>query len=120
MIPESIAVLIVSLLLLFTCLRSKHVGYAVAVLPVGFLPLVYLIMSFILYVSNGMFFGFRPAIVIAFSIVLALAVACGMVVHISGRIASKRSQFIYRIVMLVFLALLGWTYVYYSLQPLFG
>ncbi len=120
MVRESIAILVICLLLLAASLRAKHVGYALAVLPVGIIPLGHLIMSGVLFASQGQFFGVRPSVVMAFSDLVSLAVACVVVVLIGLRIQSKRNRTIYLVVLLLYTVLLGWLYLYSSLQIIFA
>lgn len=112
MVREAAAILIVEALLLITFLRRRYRPYAVAALPLCIVPAVHLLINLILYATQGQFFGVRPATVIAFADVLALAVTCVVVVLISQRLASRRGRRIYIIASLVFSFILCWAFIF--------
>ncbi|MGD9559857.1 MAG: hypothetical protein AB7V55_04535 [Oscillospiraceae bacterium] len=115
MIREGIAVLLIGVLLVFAYLRTKHYGYAVAVLPVCFIPVGHLLINLILYMTKGaFFFGIRPAVVIAFTDLLTLAITCVSIVVISRRIESKHNRRLYLAAMLAYSVLLGWAFIFSS------
>ncbi|MDL2219300.1 hypothetical protein LJC04_03035 [Ruminococcaceae bacterium OttesenSCG-928-O06] len=118
MLQESIAVLLVGVLLVVVFVRSKHYGYALAVLPVGFIPVAHLLIRSILYLAKNSFFGVRPAVVTAFADVVGLAVSVVFVMLFSTRIQAARNRKLYIVVMLAYLVLLGWAYIYNALHVL--
>ncbi|NLW77880.1 MAG: hypothetical protein GXY32_00505 [Ruminococcaceae bacterium] len=112
MVREAAAILIVEALLLVTFWRRRYHSYAVAVLPLCIVPAVHLLINLILYATQGQFFGVRPATVIAFADVLALAVTCVVVVLISQRSGSKRNRRIYVITSLIYSFVLCWAFIF--------
>lgn len=116
MIAESFAILIIGVLLLITFLHKRHPGYALATLPVFFVPAGHLIITLVLKISKDRFFGIRPFMVVAFADVLALALSCVFVVVFSKNVQSKKIRSLYLITMLAYSVLLGWAYLYNTLS----
>lgn len=120
MVAESVAILIIGVLLLVAFLRTRHYGYAVAVIPVSIIPLFNLLARGIVYATGGGFFGIRPAVVMGFINLLGLALGCALTVFVGFRIQSKRNRGVYLGVMLAYTIILGWSYIYTSLLPIFA
>lgn len=118
MIREAAAILILEALLLVAYWRKKHYSYAVAVLPICIVPAMHLLINFILYLTRGAFFGIRPAVVIAFTDVLALAVTSVLVVLASQRFESTRNRRMYVVISLVYSVLLGWAFIFENLAKI--
>lgn len=118
MIQESIAVLLVGVILLVVFIRSKHYGYALGVSPLLVLPVFHLLIRGILLATGGRFFGLRQAVVVAFVDVLAIAVTCAFIAIIGGRIQSKTNKGLYIAMMMVYSILLGWAFAFNTLKPL--
>lgn len=118
MLRESFAMLLVGVLLLGTCLRSKHYGYALAVVPVTGIPFLHLLVAGVLYLSQGAFFGVRPAIVMAFGDLMGAIISCVFVMIFSQNFQSKTSRWVYRLVMLLYILIIGWVYIFQSLSAL--
>lgn len=119
MMQESVAILVIGVLLAAVFVRSKHYGYALAVVPVLFLPVLHLLIRMVLYFSKGVFFGIRPAVITAFVDFIAIALACVFTVLFSRRIQARRTRAIYLIMMLAYTVILGWVYVFTALRILF-
>lgn len=120
MVRESVAILVVGVLLLGVFIRSRHPGYALGVLPITFIPLGHLIIRGVLYVSRQQFFGIRPAVVTAFADLLALAVSCAVIFLFGHRIQSKRNRMLYLLIMLTYTVLMGWVYIFTTISVLFA
>ena len=115
MVRESIAILIIGVIIFFMFLRSKHYGYAMACLPVFIIPVLHLIIMGVLYFSRGAFFGLTPAVAVAATDGIALLASGVLIVVFSCGIQSKRNRTIYLAIMLVYTILLGWAYIYTTL-----
>ena len=120
MIRESIAILLVCAIMLATFIRSKNFGYALAVVPVGGIPLLHILAAAAIHFFPNGVFGARPAVAMAFVDVIALAATCVVIVRIALRIQSKKNRRIYNCLMLGFTILLGWVYILNSLRALLG
>ncbi|MDL2294907.1 hypothetical protein LJC60_09850 [Ruminococcaceae bacterium OttesenSCG-928-D13] len=120
MVAESIAILLVGLLLIGSFARSKHPGYMLGALPVCIIPAAHLIIIGVLAISKQRFFGIRPAMVTAFADVVAVILSCLFIVIFSQRIQSKKNRNLYMVIMLVYTLLIGWSYIYTTVSPLFA
>lgn len=116
MVSESIAIIFVWLVLFIAFLRAKHIGYAVAVLPITFTPFMYLTARGILLLSDSWLFGTRPSVALAFINFVVVVISCAVIVIIGGHIDSKRNRRLYLVTMLSYTILLGWAYIFNSLQ----
>lgn len=119
MIREGIAVLIIVALLILVYLRKKHYGYVLAAAPLAIIPAVHLLINLVMHLNRGRFFGIRPAVVMAFTDLLALVATCVVIVIIGQRMALKRSRNIYIGFMLAYSIILGWAFIYENLEKLF-
>ena len=119
MIRESVAVLVIGVLLVVVLARAKYNSYAIGMTPILVLPVFHLIIRGILYLSKGAFFGVRQQVVIGFVDLLAVIVSGVLIMAFSQKIESKTNRRLYQIMMIVYTVVLGWAYIYNTLLPLF-
>ncbi len=117
MVTESIAILIITLFILFALLRSEHADYAVSVTPLLITPIVNLIISGLIYVLPNSALPFEANVIIIFSHIFALAVACALFVLFSNKIKNANTKKVYVIVMLGYSIILSCAYIYQLIVP---
>lgn len=120
MIPESIAILAISFLLLTSFMRSKYKKAALSILPISILPLLHLMSRGIVRLARGAVFGFRGMIVIAFVDVIAIGITCAIIVGLGHKINTRTSRRVYYFVMIGYTVIVGWVYIYTTLKPVLG
>ncbi len=116
MLPESAAILILSFLIFFIMLRSRHVGYAVAVTPLFVLPGAHLVLLGILFFTHDTVFGVRTAAIKGFVDMLAVVISVVLIAIISRRIGSSKNRKFYLLALTAYTVLLGWVFIWDSLQ----
>ncbi len=116
MLRESAAILILSLLIFFIMVRSRHVGYAVAVTPLLVLPGAHLVLLGCLYFAKDTILGVRTAAISGFVDMLAVVVTVVLIAVISRRVESSKNRKIYLLAFTAYTVLLGWVYIWESLQ----
>ncbi len=119
MLRESVAILVIGVLLVVVLARAKYYSYAIGITPMLVLPTLHLIVIGILYLTKGVFFGIRQQVVIGFVDLLAVVATGVLIMVFSPRIETKSNRRLYQIMMSVYTVLLGWAFIYNTLQPLF-
>ncbi len=119
MLRESIAILVIGLLLVVVLARAKYYNYAVGITPIMVLPALHLVIRGILYLTKGVFFGVRPQVVIGFVDLLAVVTTGVLIMLFSPKFETKTNRRLYQMMMSVYTVLMGWAYIYNTLQPLF-
>lgn len=119
MLRESVAILVIGVLMLAVLARARYYNYAVGVTPILVLPVIHLIIRGVLYLTKGAFFGVRQQVVIGFVDLLAVVGSGILIMALSQRIESKSNRRLYQIMMIVYTVVMGWAYIYNTLQPLF-
>lgn len=120
MVTESIAILVVCLLLLVAFMRSKFARGILLVLPVAVLPILHLIARAVLFFAKGSIFGVRAVVAIAFVDVIALGIACALTVFFGIKMKNKKVRNTYIILMISYSVIMAWVYIYTTLKPLLG
>lgn len=119
MIRESVAILVIGVLMLAVLARAKYFNYVVAVTPILVLPVAHLIIRGVLHLSKGAFFGVRQQVVIGFVDLLAVLGTGILIMALSQKIESKATRRVYQVMLIGYTVILGWAYIYNTLQPLF-
>ncbi len=119
MVTESIAILIITLFILFALLRSEHADYAVSITPLLIIPIINLVVSGLIFVLPSTVLPFAPNVMIVFSHILALAVSCSLFVAFSYKIKNVHTKRVYICVMVGYSFLLTCAYIYQSIIPVF-
>lgn len=118
MLVESVSILAVCLLMLVVFMRSRFSKAIFSILPIAIIPLAHILVTGVVYLAKGQVWGFRGLVVVAFIDAIALGITCAVIVYIAQKIANKLSRRLYKIVMVGYSVIIGWVYIFTTLQPL--
>ncbi len=116
MLRESIAILVLELLMVLILVRSKHPGYALSILPLAILPGAHLLVLLVQRLMGETVFGVRTAAIRGFVDMLAVVGSVLAIVLISRKIDSAKNRKLYLLALIIYTVLLGWIFIWNSLQ----
>ncbi len=118
MITESVSIIAIVLIIIFTLIRSKHADYAVSIVPTLIVPTGHIFVMAFMYVSRGFFNFARPAIIFAFADIVLLAITCALFALFSHKIKNQKTRYIYTWTMIIYSVILTWAFIYQTLNPI--
>lgn len=120
MVAESVAIVVVCVLMVVAVGKSRFPKAVAIITPVAILPVLHLLASGLVRLAKGRVLGVRGSVAIAFVDVIALGLTCALIVVLGRHISNKTAKRAYYIVMVGYSVLMGWVYVFNTLQPLFA
>lgn len=118
MVTESIAIIALTLCMVFLFVRSKHPDYAASVSPILCVPTMHLLAFLVLRAADHVWVNVPFQIVVALADIVALAVSCALFVTCSVKIKRVRTKRLYIVLMVGYSVVLTCVYVYQIMEPL--
>ena len=114
MVVECVAIVVVLLAIMLVFLRSHKKSYILAIVPLLFVPVAFLITTLLSHKLVGMPLGvFRIS-----GTLLGLVSACLMLGILASRMKSKKRRYIYLVTSGMFLLLLTWCLIFWVVHPI--
>ncbi len=112
MVTECVAILLIVLFIEFILVRTKHIDYAVSVMPTLIVPSTHLLAVFTMFATGKLFLISRPEIVLAFVDIISLSITCALFALFSFKIKSKKTRHIYLWTMVGYSIILTSAFIY--------
>ncbi len=118
MITESISIVLIVLIIIFMLIRTKHIDYALSVLPTLIIPSGHILVGFALFAMRDIYAPLRPGMVFAFADTVLLAVTCALFALFSHKIKNKRTRNVYVWTMIGYSVILTWAFIHQTISPM--